>query len=146
MSKPEIFTTAHAVDKETLFRYGEELGRYIAEQLGRKIAEKIYQECQKGERIVSVGEPYSQDIHELNQVETRMNVIMQELVRCKDCKHRPIKPDNYNPITTDGFALEFPDEKCPCQCSDRWYSKYPDDDWFCPNGERRSEWTGLRRE
>ncbi|MBQ3989488.1 MAG: hypothetical protein II630_01490 [Bacteroidales bacterium] len=59
------------------------------------------------------------------------------VVRCKDCKHRPTKPDDYNPITTDGFALEFPDEKCPCRCGDGWYSKYPDDDWYCPIGERK---------
>ena len=60
-------------------------------------------------------------------------------VRCKDCKHRPTKPDDYNPITTDGFVLEFPDELCPCQCGDGWYSKYPDDDWYCPIGERKEE-------
>lgn len=60
-----------------------------------------------------------------------------EIVRCEECKHRPTKPDDYNPITMDGFALEFPDEKCPCQCEDGWYSKYPDDDWYCPIGERK---------
>lgn len=59
------------------------------------------------------------------------------VVRCKDCKHRPIKPDDYDPITTDGFVLEFPDGKCPCQCGDGWYSKYPNDDWYCPIGERK---------
>lgn len=58
------------------------------------------------------------------------------VVRCKDCKHRPTKPDDYNPIYTDGFVLEFPDEECPCQCGDGWYSEYPSDDWFCPKGER----------
>lgn len=57
--------------------------------------------------------------------------------RCKDCKHRPTKPDDYNPITTDGFALEFPDEKCPCQCEDGWYSWYPPDDFFCAKGKRK---------
>ena len=59
----------------------------------------------------------------------------QELVRCKDCKHRPKKPDwaNYE----SGFDIEFPDGKCPCQCSgDEWYSWYPEDDWFCAEGER----------
>ena len=59
------------------------------------------------------------------------------VVRCKDCKHRPTKPDDYNPIYTDGFVLEFPDEECPCQCGDNWYSNYPSDDWFCPKGERK---------
>lgn len=56
-----------------------------------------------------------------------------DLVRCKDCKHRPIKPDDYE----NGFDLEFPDGKCPCQCDDGWYSWYPKDDWFCADGERR---------
>lgn len=54
-----------------------------------------------------------------------------ELVRCKDCKHRPIMPEDYE----NGFDLVFPDEKCPCQCEDGWYSWMPDDDWFCANGE-----------
>ena len=59
-----------------------------------------------------------------------------EIVRCKDCKHRPKKPDweNYESV----YDIEFPDEKCPCQCSsDEWYSWYPEDDWFCAEGERK---------
>ena len=61
---------------------------------------------------------------------------MDELIRCKDCKHRPIKPDNYKGY---GFSLNFPDYdyRCPCRCDDPYYSWYPDDDWFCANGERR---------
>ena len=55
-------------------------------------------------------------------------------VRCKDCKHRPQKP-NYDDY--DGFDLEFPDRRCPCQCEDGFYSWYPNDDWFCANGEAR---------
>ena len=55
------------------------------------------------------------------------------VVRCKDCKHRPIKPNDYE----NGFDLEFPDGKCPCQCDDGWYSWYPPDDWFCAEGERK---------
>ena len=59
-----------------------------------------------------------------------------QIVRCKDCKHRPKEPDweTYE----DGGDIEFPDGKCPCQCSsDRYYSWYPDDDWFCADGERQ---------
>ena len=61
----------------------------------------------------------------------------KELVRCRDCKHRPKEP-NWKTYET-GFDLEFPeDSKCPCQCSgDEYYSWYPEDDWFCANGERR---------
>ena len=60
----------------------------------------------------------------------------QELVRCRDCKHRPKEPnlETYE----SGFDIEFPEgSKCPCQCEDGWYSWYPGDNWFCANGERR---------
>jgi hypothetical protein len=67
--------------------------------------------------------------------------VMQELVRCKDCKHRPKKP-NWATFE-DGGDIEFPENsKCPCQnTSDRYYSWYPDDDWFCADGERKDDWS-----
>lgn len=58
-----------------------------------------------------------------------------ELVRCKYCKHRPTINGAYN----NGFGLEFPTSRCPCQCDDEYYSWMPDDDWYCPNGERKEE-------
>ena len=58
----------------------------------------------------------------------------EAVVRCKDCKHRPVKPDDYE----TGFDLEFPNGKCPCQCDDGYYSWYPNDNWFCADGERRT--------
>ena len=64
--------------------------------------------------------------------ETRAEVI-GELVRCKDCQHRPTG-------TGANHDLEFPDCECPCQCEeDYWYSWMPDDDWYCANGERRED-------
>lgn len=59
-------------------------------------------------------------------------------VRCKDCKHRPTKPENFN-ISNGGFDLEFPDDECPCQCDDGWYSWYPPDDFFCARGDNSLE-------
>lgn len=56
-----------------------------------------------------------------------------EVVRCKDCKHRPIIIEEEE---IDGFSYEFPDHKCPCRCEDGLFSSNPDDDWFCANGER----------
>lgn len=63
-----------------------------------------------------------------------------EVVRCKECKHRPIKEDvdgeNY------GFNLIKPndgDELCPCLVSDGWYSWMPEDNFFCGYGERKDE-------
>ena len=56
----------------------------------------------------------------------------KELIRCKDCKHRPIKNLELEQI------LEFPDSVCPCQnTDDDHYSWYPADDWYCADGERR---------
>ena len=63
------------------------------------------------------------------------------VVRCKDCKHRPKEI----PFTTSWGEtqtyLEFPnDSKCPCwNPSDDYYSWMPDDDWFCADGERRTD-------
>jgi len=58
------------------------------------------------------------------------------VVRCKDCKYRPIDTGTHQ----YGHELEFPNEyKCPCQCGDNWYSWMPDDEWFCANGERRAD-------
>lgn len=59
----------------------------------------------------------------------------EEIVRCKDCKHRPADPENKGA----GPSLVFPDEICPCRIDDDWYSWMPDDNWFCAEGERRDE-------
>lgn len=60
---------------------------------------------------------------------------LKEIVRCKDCKHRP-ELKLYSDRQGNYTAIEFPDgSKCPCQCEDYFYSRYPKDDWFCANGE-----------
>lgn len=56
--------------------------------------------------------------------------VQSEIVRCKDCKHKP----NRNAAEHD---IIFPDDKCPCQCEDYWYSWIPRDDWYCGNAERK---------
>lgn len=58
-----------------------------------------------------------------------------ELVRCKNCKHRPKKNDDED-CDGWGFGLDFPDSRCPCQCDDGWYNWMPPDDWYCGNGEK----------
>ena len=58
------------------------------------------------------------------------------IVRCKDCKHRPVDTSGHN----YGPDLLFPnDYKCPCKCADPYYSWMPKDDWFCANGKRRDD-------
>lgn len=53
-----------------------------------------------------------------------------EVVRCIDCKYRP-----YGEEHDYVFPLEY---RCPCQCDDNWHSWMPKDDFFCGNGERKT--------
>lgn len=63
-----------------------------------------------------------------------------EIIRCKDCKHKPYPSDNYDYDNGDcGFEIIFPDYRCPCRCDDGYYNHIPDDDWFCGNAERRED-------
>ena len=61
------------------------------------------------------------------------------MVRCKECKHRPVKEDadgedfGFNIVAPEGSSL------CPCLVDDGWYSWMPKDDFFCGYGEREDE-------
>ena len=57
-----------------------------------------------------------------------------EVVRCKDCIHRPSRIHGAED-ECEGLNLEFPDDWCPMQCEDGWYNKMPRDDYFCAYGE-----------
>ena len=61
-----------------------------------------------------------------------------EIIRCKDCKHRPTATRAEEKIYW-GFSVEFPDQVCPLQCEDGWYSHYPNDDFYCGNAEMRGD-------
>ena len=50
------------------------------------------------------------------------------VVRCKDCIHRP-KSDGFG----DDYVIDY---ACPYICDDDYYSRMPDNDWFCNHGER----------
>lgn len=63
-----------------------------------------------------------------------------EIIRCKDCKHKPYPSNDYDHNKRDrGFEIIFPDYRCPCRCEDEFYNHIPDDDWFCGNAERIEE-------
>jgi len=65
--------------------------------------------------------------------------VVGELVRCKDCKHRPKEVPYTTSYGETQTYLEFPnDSKCPCwNTSDEYYSWNPDDNWFCADGEMK---------
>lgn len=69
----------------------------------------------------------------------REDPIELEIIRCKDCKHKPHTSDEYDDDKGDcGFEIIFPDYRCPCRCDDEYYNHIPDDDWYCGNAERRN--------
>lgn len=56
-----------------------------------------------------------------------------EVVRCKDCKHRPIDTQEEG----NGFDYEFLEEYgCPGYCDDGYYAQRFDDNFYCAWGER----------
>ena len=89
MNKPETFTTAYTFDKETWIRLSQDTGfiEHIRTHFGHQLADRIFQECQSGEKIVTVGNFFVHEILELCQVELKERVTTTDLVRCKDCKH-----------------------------------------------------------
>lgn len=54
-----------------------------------------------------------------------------EIIRCKDCKHRPEK-DSFIALTEDTM-------KCPCDGGDYIHSWIPEDNFYCANAERRED-------
>ena len=75
----------------------------------------------------------------IDKAEAMTNLMMlppaqSEIVRCKDCKHRPVDGEDMQ-----GFDVEFPDWTCPCRCDDGWYNWRPNDEWFCGAAERRTD-------
>jgi hypothetical protein len=72
-----------------------------------------------------------------NRIKLLPSAEKEEIIRCKDCKHRPKAIEGY--VENDGFSLEFQDFECPCRCDDPYYNWMPKDDWYCGNGERKEE-------
>ena len=82
------------------------------------------------EYIIPIGE----EAKEFDEIFIGVIRKQPELIRCKDCKHRPTIDGEYE----NGFDVIFPDMRCPCQCDDGWYNWMPKDDWFCNFGEKKS--------
>lgn len=70
----------------------------------------------------------------INEVAKVSSDNLVEVVRCKDCKHRPIDTQEEG----NGFDYEFPEEYgCPGYCDDGYYAQRFDDDFYCAWGERK---------
>ena len=143
MSKPEIFTTAYTIDKASWVHVSDNVGfmEHVKNNLGRQLAERIFQECQSGEKIVTVGNPYKNEIPELYQVEIREKVRIEDLVRCKECRyfHENVFGDEigmgkpYDCLIVGHCCCEFWGQKGDGSMTQT------SPEGFCSFGERRSE-------
>jgi len=69
-----------------------------------------------------------------------MSKELVEIVRCKNCIHRPIKGEDTHDIDPPKNSSGYVDYTCPClNEDDYWYSWYPSDEWFCANGKAKGD-------
>lgn len=88
------------------------------------------------------GRTVTADFNELGEVRVTIEAMdylmdminsLVEVVRCKDCKHRPIDTQEEG----NGFDYEFLEEYgCPGYCDDGYYAQRFDDNFYCAWGER----------
>lgn len=67
-----------------------------------------------------------------------------QVVRCKECKHRPQTFTYFSVISEIEKervcgADNDEDRVCPFLCEDNYYSQIPEDNFFCSYGERKEE-------
>ena len=109
---------------------------FITNELSKAISDRLIQVLESNDEII-IKKPVLRisEYGPLDSVEYKKIVNWTPLVRCKDCKHRPVDTGGHG----DGFDIEFPDNICPCQVEDPYCSWGPKDNWFCPSGERRED-------
>lgn len=96
--------------------------------------DKYWHPYSKGKNI-----PTAEVFEMLSLIHAAADVV--EVVRCKDCIHRPSRIPGASD-DHEGLNLEFPDDWCPMQCEDGWYNRMPGDDFFCGYGERKEKSNG----
>lgn len=90
--------------------------------------------------IDAIWDGINMDIYtkEVKEILEELPTAQSEIIRCKDCKHKPHTSDKYDYDNSDcGFEIIFPDYRCPCRCEDEYYNYIPDNDWYCGNAERK---------
>ena len=80
----------------------------------------------------SLDDAYEYGWRDLQGCIEKMPPAQPEIIRCKDCKHRPTIKDGFIVMTEETM-------KCPCDGGDYIHSWIPEDNFFCANGERREE-------
>lgn len=69
----------------------------------------------------------------MNNSELAARAGYAELVRCRDCAHKPHDEGR------KAVADDPDDYTCPCLTGDPWESGVPCDDFFCAYGEKKEQ-------
>lgn len=116
MNKSERYSAAQVAPKESITAYGKDFIKYITDDIIRELSKKVLERAKFSDVIVSLKPMRVTEITAWNQVEYRRNMIVTDVVRCKDCKY---------------YWKNYTDDSVPvCLAS-------PKDDAFCSEGERR---------
>lgn len=75
-----------------------------------------------------------------DEKEKKMSKELVEIVRCKNCIHRPTFGEGIRSINPPEDSRGDEDYTCPClNEDDPWYSWCPLDEWFCADGEAEGD-------
>lgn len=115
----------------------------MADCISREAAILTLLEKGQSSRRYKLGQIWELDFFEIREaIATIPSADVVEVVRCKDCVHRPIVIDVSKPY---GYGITGPKENgdtdftCPYLCDDEYYNgRMPKDDWYCSKGERRT--------
>lgn len=94
--------------------------------------------------------PYHNDLIEwgCKVIYAQPTVEAVPVIRCKDCKHRPVYDEQKREMPPrlnieydeDGEPWIWDEDMaCPYLCGDSYYNQMPDDEQFCDRGERKEE-------
>ena len=111
MRNEEAFSIVRVVDKRDIETYGESYISNILKKMDRAVADFIIVQVTDGEKIIRVPQVEISGTACVGELRYKQYVMVEELVRCRDCRYQ---------------------ENCPINTM---FAKW--DDNFCSYGERR---------
>lgn len=90
MRMSEKYGAIRYVDKQLIMDERDAVMKDVVHSLANELIDILWTELEKGEKIVNLSEMWTETFPQDNMVRCTQWVKMDELVRCKDCKHRHI--------------------------------------------------------
>ena len=109
-----------------------DFNRWVEKRLKENLTEVIFAKLNEGEKIISVSDVQSTRRDDYHTIESRIYININDLVRCKDCRHRykNMTEDEQNIYDLYGVGGDY----CSIYGTDA-----PTDDDFCSRGEKKDD-------